>query len=272
MEKTTDKFRWAEVEDDDDYPLPADQVIGPDENGIKQLIHHWRNDEGQTVKTTTTTRVRTVRVSTPREKRAVERRAWAKFGDAVVHDDSGFTTVSREDIFLERPKALPGNKPEETKANPESGAFLMVCRTCGKRGEHWTARCPMKNHSSSTTDEAEASSSRNGTDKAGSYVPPNMRPGSNALSDTRRRNDDYALRVTNLSDDAREPDLKDLFGAFGEVTRAYVALDKNTGLSRGFGFVNFVNREDAQRAINKLNRYGYDNLILSVEWAAPRPN
>ncbi|KAF3499832.1 hypothetical protein F2Q69_00045471 [Brassica cretica] len=53
---------------------------------------------------------------------------------------------------------------------------------------------------------------------------------------------------------------------------AYVAFDKNTNVSRGFGFVNFVSREDAQRAINKLNGYGYDNLILRVEWATPRPS
>ncbi|KAH9312240.1 hypothetical protein KI387_027275, partial [Taxus chinensis] len=48
-----------------------------------------------------------------------------------------------------------------------------------------------------------------------------------------------------------------------------VAMDQNMGVSRGFGFVNFINREDAQRAINKLNGYGYDNLILRDEWATP---
>jgi translation initiation factor 3 subunit G len=37
-------------------------------------------------------------------------------------------------------------------------------------------------------------------------------------------------------------------------------------------FVNFVHREDAEKAISKLNGYGYDNLILRVEWATPRPN
>ncbi|KAJ8642409.1 hypothetical protein MRB53_019103 [Persea americana] len=49
-------------------------------------------------------------------------------------------------------------------------------------------------------------------------------------------------------------------------------VDQKTGMSRGFGFVNFVNKEDADRAINKLNGYGYDNLILRVEWATPRSN
>jgi translation initiation factor 3 subunit G len=59
-------------------------------------------------------------------------------------------------------------------------------------------------------------------------------------------------------------------GAPGPITRIYVALDRETGESRGFAFINFVNRDDAQRAIDKLDGYGYDNLILRVEWAAPR--
>ncbi|CAI0410845.1 unnamed protein product [Linum tenue] len=47
-------------------------------------------------------------------------------------------------------------------------------------------------------------------------------------------------------------------------------MDQKTGVSRGFGFVNFVSREDGERAIRKLNGYGYDNLILRLEWATPR--
>ncbi|KAF9604453.1 hypothetical protein IFM89_006735, partial [Coptis chinensis] len=40
-----------------------------------------------------------------------------------------------------------------------------------------------------------------------------------------------------------------------------------TGMSKGFGFVNFVHKGDTEKAIAKLNGYGYDNLILRVEWA-----
>ena len=43
------------------------------------------------------------------------------------------------------------------------------------------------------------------------------------------------------------------------------------GLSRGFGFVNSVNGEDAERAIYELSGFGYDSLILQVEWPPPRP-
>ena len=69
---------------------------------------------------------------------------------------------------------------------------------------------------------------------------------------------------------AGEQDLQELFRPLGSITRIYIAFNRETGESRGFAFVNFINRDDAQRAINKLDGYGYDNLILRVEWAAPR--
>lgn len=159
-----------------------------------------------------------------------------------------------------------GSKPEETEVAGNSGnagAVFMVCRICNTRGVHRTAKCPdwyLAHH----TDDTRANE--------GVYVPPSMRRGAERPggSDMRRRSDENSVRVTNLSEDTREPDLLELFQTFGHVIRAYVAIDQKTGMSRGFGFVNFVNREDAERAINKLNGYGYDNLILRVEWATPR--
>lgn len=182
---------------------------------------------------------------------------------------------------------LAGTKAEEIKAAGDplaqignKGAVLMVCRTCGKKGDHWTSRCPYKDLAPQTESfddskppTSEGTSAPSGTTR-GSYVPPSMRPGAEKTpgSDMRRRNEENSVRVTNLSEDTREPDLHELFRTFGPVSRVYVALDQKTGMSRGFGFVNFMNREDAERAINKLNGYGYDNLILRVEWAAPRAN
>ena len=63
---------------------------------------------------------------------------------------------------------------------------------------------------------------------------------------------------------------QDLFSPFGLISRIYIAYDRETGESRGFAFVNFVHKEDAARAVAKLDGYGYDNLILRVEFAAPR--
>jgi RNA recognition motif-containing protein len=51
-------------------------------------------------------------------------------------------------------------------------------------------------------------------------------------------------------------------------TRRY-AQDRETHQSRGFAFINFFARDDAQKAIDKLDGHGYDHLILSVTWANP---
>lgn len=80
----------------------------------------------------------------------------------------------------------------------------------------------------------------------------------------RRRSEENSVRVTNLSEDTCEADLNELCRTFGPVTRTYVATDQRTGICRGFGFVNFLNREDAERAIRVLNGYGYDNLLYST--------
>ena len=151
----------------------------------------------------------------------------------------------------------------------------MVCRTCGKKGDHWTSRCPYKDLAQPSEGFADKPSPDGppppGTATKGTYVSPGLRAGAErTVTDMRRRNEENSVRVTNLSEDTREADLHELFRPFGQITRVYVAIDQKSGFSRGFGFVNFANREDAERAINKLNGYGYDSLILRVEWATPR--
>eukprot|EP00262_Sarcandra_glabra_P021015 TRINITY_DN860_c0_g1_i1.p1 TRINITY_DN860_c0_g1~~TRINITY_DN860_c0_g1_i1.p1 ORF type:complete len:303 (+),score=54.93 TRINITY_DN860_c0_g1_i1:60-968(+) len=282
------KVRWGELEEDDgedlDFLLPPRVVIGPDEHGLKKVIEYKFDEDGNKVKITTTTRTRKL-AKARLSKRAVERRAWPKFGDAA-HEDAGsrLTMVSTEEILIEKPRA-PGSKAEETKvagdplaALGKGGAVLMVCRTCGKKGDHWTSKCPYKDLAPQAEgfvdrpSTSETAAPASGASKA-TYVPPGMRAGAERSgTEMRRRNEENSVRVTNLSEDTREPDLLELFRTFGAVSRVYVAVDQKTGMSRGFGFVNFINKEDAERAINKLNGYGYDNLILRVEWATPRAN
>ncbi|CAH8270202.1 unnamed protein product [Arabidopsis lyrata] len=284
MQKTN-KLRWGEIdeeEDNFDFLLPPKQMIGPDQNGVKKVIEYKFNDEGKKVKITTTTRVQKRALT----KQAVERRSWNKFGDSANEEAGSYLTMrSTEDIILERIRA-PGSNAEQSTISGDSmsqlgkpGAVLMVCRLCHKKGDHWTSRCPQKDLLSLmdeplTAETSTSSIAGTGTGKA-AYVPPSMRDGADrkaAGSDMRSRNEGNSVRVTNLSEDTRGPDLMELFRPFGAVNRCHVAIHQKASMSRGFGFVSFVRREDAQRAINTLNGYGYDNLILRVEWATPKPN
>ncbi|CAO2040411.1 unnamed protein product [Urochloa humidicola] len=284
MQKQHQTERWGDLLDDDDLDLgvllPPPVVVGPDAKGIKKVIEYRIDDDGNKVRVTTTKRVRTVR----RSKNAIERRSWAKFGDAAKEAaGSRLTMVSTEEIHFDRTNAS-GSKAEElsskadslVKGSDKGGGLLMVCRTCGKKGDHWTSKCPYKDlapQQGESSDDRPPSADGSAT-PGKAYVPLFRRAGADrsGADVMRRRNDENSIRVTNLSEDARDPDLAELFGQFGPFNRVYVALDRVTGQSRGFGFVNFVHREDGERAIKKLNGYGYDNLILGVDWSAPRPN
>ena len=106
------------------------------------------------------------------------------------------------------------------------------------------------------------------------YVPVHLREGGRSAGagggstmDGDRRVETSVIRVTNLSTDAREADLHDLFNPFGQIQRVYLARDNQTHQARGFAFVHFYKREDAERAMKGLEGYRYDHLVLHLEWA-----
>lgn len=111
------------------------------------------------------------------------------------------------------------------------------------------------------------------TSTGGKYVPPSMRSGTRSAGESMRgpggvnRDDLPTLRVTNISEDTQEADLRELFGGFGRVARVYVGRDRETGAGKGFAFVSFEERAHAVKAIEKVHGKGYDNLILSVQWS-----
>src|SRR6476660_476815 len=78
------------------------------------------------------------------------------------------------------------------------------------------------------------------------------------------------IYVGNLVWDATHDDLLELFGQFGKVTRAQVVTDRETGRSRGFGFVEMENDAEAQKAIEGLNNSNHNDRPLTVNEARPR--
>jgi RNA recognition motif-containing protein len=78
------------------------------------------------------------------------------------------------------------------------------------------------------------------------------------------------IYVSNLSFNITDADLKGFFDDYGTVSSAKVVMDKYTQRSRGFGFVEMDNNEEAQKAIAELNGATIENREVSVAEARPR--
>jgi RNA recognition motif-containing protein len=78
------------------------------------------------------------------------------------------------------------------------------------------------------------------------------------------------LYIGNLAYGITSDDLKDIFTECGEVSKAVVINDRETGRSKGFGFVEYSNAEDGQKAIEMLNEYEVAGRPLRVSEAKPR--
>lgn len=76
--------------------------------------------------------------------------------------------------------------------------------------------------------------------------------------------------VSNLSFQVQDEDLLGIFAEYGEVTSAKVITDKFSGRSRGFGFVEMSNEEEARKAIAELDQASVDGRTISVAEAKPR--
>ena len=78
------------------------------------------------------------------------------------------------------------------------------------------------------------------------------------------------LYVGNLSFNTSNQDLNDLFSEIGPVQSSNVIEDRETGRSRGFGFVEMANQADGERAIAELNGKEVDGRELKVNEAKPQ--
>lgn len=78
------------------------------------------------------------------------------------------------------------------------------------------------------------------------------------------------LFVGNLSWDTTDASLSEFFAAVGKVITATIIKDRNTGRSKGFGFVEFETEEDAQKALNELNGKELDGRTIVVNEARPQ--
>jgi len=78
------------------------------------------------------------------------------------------------------------------------------------------------------------------------------------------------MYVSNLSFQVTEEELKALFDKFGEVTSAKVIIDRGTGKSRGFAFVEIAGDKAGEEAIKELDGKNLDGRAISVSKAKPK--
>ena len=78
------------------------------------------------------------------------------------------------------------------------------------------------------------------------------------------------LYVGNLSYNVRDEDLQQAFAQYGGVSSAKVMMDRDTGRSKGFGFVEMSSDAEAQSAINGMNGQALDGRAIVVNEARPR--
>lgn len=322
---TAQRARGAQMPLGKDVPgLPPPHVSDPDAEGCVTITDYYVNDEGYVVR-------RTRRVRRRLERRRVcaavaeRHRRWRKFGLAAT-GNTNTTTQANEDIPIEWNTRSADDSDAEERGEAETGPgaaaasatadwntkpsgsgeelmtnkSIVVCRICGRVGDHWTLRCPYKGLQGSLGElgandreaQTETGAGFTGTGVAGNingppgtsgvatagsgssrYVPPSMRSGASARlregDSLYGRREENSIRISNLTEAATEDDLRQLLEPFGRVVRIYLARDKYTGAPKGFAFAAFAERSAAERCIAKLNGFGYDHLILSVEWARP---
>lgn len=297
--------RWGDEDDSDasvdeapalDKSLSSSNIPQPhtsriDSKGIKTVTSYRAHPSNANLLIKSVTRIKVVK-DMVRENRAVEsRRKWKPFGQAAIDEDQSNVTIqSRDDVYLEDPNA-------DVDMQDEDPAKALTGNLNAFWAKQQRRQLERKYDVDAPDDNGEGGGDDGGgwttvkTDKAvsgaGKYMPPSARGGGgggggkgtlSAMADRveneggGRRFDDRdqnTIRVTNISEDTTEADLQDLFQPFGRISRVYLAKDKETLQSRGFAFVSFVHREDAQKAMDRLQGFGYDHLILKLEWAKP---
>ncbi|XP_053971918.1 eukaryotic translation initiation factor 3 subunit G [Hylaeus anthracinus] len=275
------KSSWADEVEEEVGALPPPSETY--DNGFKILTEYKYNQDNKKVKVVRTYKIERRIVS----KTIAVRKNWAKFGDSA--DDrpgpNPATTVGGEDIFMQ----FISSKEEENKVEEDSldklknmgDKGVVKCRNCN--GDHWTSKCPYKDTvlaGGKVPDDKKPLVTPGAPGamaelkpQSGKYVPPGMREGGNKRGDSmqmQRREDITTIRISNLSESTTDADLDELVKPFGCVLKFYLPKDKQTNLCKGFAYVHFKYRVDAAKAIATLNGYGYDHLILNVDWSKPQ--
>ncbi|KAI1728530.1 eukaryotic translation initiation factor 3 subunit G domain-containing protein [Ditylenchus destructor] len=285
LSNVTSIGNWADaVDQESKLNAAAQKRTEITKNGIKTVIDIVDDKDSGKCRVVTTYKVITKKV--PRA--VAERKKWKKFG-AAGSDGPGpqvNTTYVADEVHMQFIKNRAGEaqeqEPEERKSDANKGygaAKGSHCRIC-KADDHWSVNCPYK-EMYQVTEEEPIGADKSGlkqmggpTSAPGRYVNPFARGDIRISNVPERRSDDFTCRVTNLPEDSEtlEDDLRQMFGSVGRIERFYLAKDKVTNKPKGFAFITFSNRHDAEMAIERFNGAKMEHLILKVEWTKPSNN
>lgn len=287
--------------------LPANEVHQT--NDGKTIRIEYREENGTIYKTTKTYRSQKLKVLPIVAERKKWKKFGNALNDPPGINTA--TTKVDDEIQMQFISNKDDDKQDEDKIIQEAVSSLkkVQCRLC--KADHWTAKCPYKDNLQPIVDGTNEKLNENSSTSAnttkvpsqqqnpsnvpptegatvGKWVsrrvlentnnPPNRNnsnrssnQGPSSRNNDPRKQDEATVRVTNLPEETQEQDLRDLFTPFGSVMRVYLAKDKMTNTSKGFGFITFNEKKDAEKAIECVSGFGYDHLILKVEWAN-KPN
>lgn len=270
---TTDR-KWADFELEDDGDLgdlaaaPGGFETRPDEDGIKTVTNYVQNGKGETLKIVK--RVKVTKVVHRINKAVHERQNLPFFG--IEADESStakaFTVRSVEEVPLEVSKETLLRAKFRDDDDDEDIQFADL--NPAKTSRDLRQKFLSLQHEEEPMDGGDSDPLGTKLSGPGKGLARLRGSGNDALKDLEaRRREEATIRVTNLSEDVKEEDLTELFGTIGKLERVFLAKHKDKKASKGFAFITYSNREVAAQAIRKLNRHGYDNLLLNVEWARP---
>lgn len=246
-ERDTRKKKWEDL-DAEEETIGANKLsqFTNYKDGIKVITKYSENMNKQTVKITK--QIREIIVKRRVSKEVEKRQKFTKFNVANL---TSVTVEPTDNVNIEVPKANP---MDFLKGAEYDYLFVDSANKSAK---------DLKNKFKILKDEEPEEVKLEDPSKAVT-----RRDGTYYRSNESQHRE-CTVRVTNLSEDVNENDLSNLFGRVGNIVRMYLAKHKETQNSKGFAFITYSKREEARRAIEKLNRHGFENLLLSVEWAKP---
>lgn len=251
VEKKTS--RWGDEDEEEENETQTDS------NGIKERIKFSVNAKGQKVKTTVKIKVKEAKTRVP--LRVLERKNLPRFGDAKVGEEN-VTLPSRDFVSMEHPDDQINEDADDPGLAKTLANFISKQAERGMARDHDLEGLLEEEKGPLDVDVVMKS------DNPGKYVPPGAKGGSSTME---REGQENTLRVSNLTKAVTEDDLRELFERFGRIHRISLPRIEKDGVKepRGFAYIAFVNREDAEKALDKLQGYGYDHLIIKLEWAKP---